>query len=527
MISPGFHWRHLETCWSMHKTNVSIRYIQWYLLQSAGDTWRLAGAFARHMLMFATSNDPSWIPLETPGDMLETCRDIHEVRNIQWYLLDSAGDTWRPAGDVQRHTTRFATSNNTSWILLETPGDLLETSRDIPQGLQHPMIPHGFCWRHLETHRSHCKTYVDIRYIQWYLLDSAGDTWRPAGDIQRHTTRFMTSNDPSWILLETPGDLLERSRDIPQASRHPMIPPGFCWRHLEMCWSLAKTHVDISYIQSCLLHSTRDLETRCKHPEAYHEVCDIQSYLLDCAGDTWRPAGDVQRHTTRFATSNDTSWILVQTCGDLLEPSQDICWHSLHPMIPPGFHWRHPETCWRHPDMYHEVRDIEWYLLDSAGDTWRPAGDVQTYHEVHGIHWYLLDSTGDTWRLTGAFARHKSMFATSNDTSWILLETPGDSLEPSQDIWQCLLHPMICPGFRWRHLDTCWRWPEMYHEVCDIQWYLLDSAGDLLSGFTNFSIPISGNPTRGARRMTIVAEKPSAPQRKAPHSHLRQSLIDV
>ena len=48
-----------------------------------------------------------------------------------------------------------------------------------------------------------------------------------------------------------------------------------------------------------------------------------------------------------------------------------------------------------------------------------------------------------------------------------------------------------------------------------------------VSGFTNFSIPISGNPTRGARRMTIVAEKPSAPQRKAPHSHLRQSLIDV
>ena len=28
------------------------------------------------MLTFTTSNDTSWIPLETPGDLLETSRDV-------------------------------------------------------------------------------------------------------------------------------------------------------------------------------------------------------------------------------------------------------------------------------------------------------------------------------------------------------------------------------------------------------------------------------------------------------------------
>ena len=139
---------------------------------------------------------------------------------------------------------------------------------------------------------------------------------------------------------------------------HPLIHPGFCWRHLETHWSLCKT----------------------------------------------------------YATSNDTSWIPLETPGDLLETSRDIPLGLLHPMMPPGFCWRHLETCWRHPE---------------------------TYHEVH--------------------------YATPTDTSWILLETPGDSLEPLQDICQHSLHPMIPPVFCCRHLDTCWRHPETYHKVYYIQ----------------------------------------------------------
>ena len=397
---------------------------QWYLLDSAGDAWRPAGDIQRHSTQFGTSNDTSWILLETPGDSLEPSQDIyrcslhpmippgfcwrhletcwrcpetyHKVQYIQWYLLDSTGDTWRRAGAFTRHTSMFATSSDTSWILLEPRGDLLETSRDIPWRSWPPMIPPAFCWRH----------------------------WRAAGDVQRHTTRFVTSNDTSWILLETPGDLLETSRDIPQGWWHPTIHPGFWWRHLETCW---------------------------RPPETYQKVCDIQWYLLDSAGDTWRPAGDIQTHTTRFTTSNDTSWIPLETPGDSLEPSQDICRHSLHPMIPPGFCRRHLETCWRCPETCHEVGDIQWYLLPSAGDT---------------------------WRLAGAFTRHMSMFTTSNDPSWIPLEMAGDFLETSRDVPQGSWHPLIPPGFCWRHLETCWRHRETYHKVHNIQWYLLDSTGD-------------------------------------------------
>ena len=180
------------------------------------------------------------------------------------------------------------------------------------------MIPPGCCWRHQETHWSLRKMYINVHYIQWYLLDSAGDTWRPAGDVQRHTTRFATSNDTSWIPLETPGDSLEPSQDICRGSLRPMIPPGFCWRHLETCWT---------------------------HPETHHEVRDIQWYLLETAADTWRPAGNIQRYTMMFVTSNDTSRILLERPGDSLQASQDICQCSLHPMIPFGFCWRHLETC--------------------------------------------------------------------------------------------------------------------------------------------------------------------------------------
>ena len=378
MIPAGFRWRHLETCWRCPETYREVRDIQWDLLDSAGDTWRPAGDIQRHTTMFLTSNDTSWILLETPGDslqpsqdicrcslhlmippgfaetpgdLLETSRDIprgsrhpispglcwrhwetcwrcpetyHQLCDVQWYLLDSAGDTWRLAGAFARHMSMFATSNDTSWSLLQAPGDLLETSSDIPQGSRHPMIPPGFCWRHLETWWRCPETYHEVRDMQWYLLDSAADTWRLAGAFARHMVMFATSNDTSWSLLQAPADLLETSRDVPQSSRHPMIPPGFCWRHLETCW-------------------------RC--PETYLEVCHIQWYLLDSAADTWRLARAFARHMLTFTTSNDTS----------------------------GFCWRHLETCWRHPEMDHKVHDIQWYLLDSAGDTWRPAGDIQRH----------------------------------------------------------------------------------------------------------------------------------------------------
>ena len=191
-----------------------------YLLDSAGDTWRLAGAFARHMLTFATSNDTSCIP---------------------------PGDTWSPGGDGQRHSMRFAKSNDAPRIPLETPGDLLDPSQDICRHSLHPMIPPAFCCRHLKTCWRHPETYHKVYYIQWYLLNSTGDTWRLIGAFTRHMLSFATSNDPPWSLLETfarhmsrfaasndasqiplatPGALLETSQDTPQGSLHPMIPPG-------------------------------------------------------------------------------------------------------------------------------------------------------------------------------------------------------------------------------------------------------------------------------------------------------------
>ena len=496
-------WRHLKTCWRPPETYHNVRDIQWYLLDFTGDTWRLTGAFTWHMSTFATSNDTSWILLETPGDLLEPLQGIHQcslhplippgfhwsrletccrcpetshkVHDLQWYLLDSVADTWRPGGDIQRHTMRLATSNDTSCILVETLGDLLVTSRDIPQGSQHRMIPPGFCWRHLEPRWSLHNTYINIRYIQWSCLDSAGDTWRPAGDIPRHTTSFTTPTDTSWVPLESPRDSLEPSQDICRHSLHPMRPAGVHWRHLETCW-------------------------RC--PETYHEVHNIQWYCLDSAGDTWRLAGAFARHMSMFATSNDMSWILLETPADSLEPSQEICRHSVHPMIPPGFCWRHLETRWSLRKTYVNVHYIQWYVLDSAEDTWRPAGDVQsdatrfatsndpslipletwgrcpeTYHEVHNIQWYLLYSAGDTWRPAGEVHWHTTRFTTSNDTSWILLETPRDLLDMSRDIPWASRHPVIPPGLHWRFLETRWSLCKTYINVRYIQWYLPDSPG--------------------------------------------------
>ena len=106
----------------------------------------------------------------------------HQVHNIQWYLLDSTGDTWRLTGAFARHMSMFVTSNDTSWILPETPGDSLEPLQDICRCSLHPMIPPGFCWTPGYSMEP-LQTYVDVRYIQWYILDSARGTWRPAGDI--------------------------------------------------------------------------------------------------------------------------------------------------------------------------------------------------------------------------------------------------------------------------------------------------------------------------------------------------------
>ena len=100
-----------------------------------------------------------------------------------------------------------------------------------------------------KTCQRHPETYHKVRDIQSYLLDSTGDTWRLAGAFARHTVMFARSNDTCWILLERPGDLLEISRDIPRSSLHPMISPGFLWRHLETRWSLRKTNVSVRYIQ--------------------------------------------------------------------------------------------------------------------------------------------------------------------------------------------------------------------------------------------------------------------------------------
>ena len=353
MIPPGVCWRHLETCWSHRKTYVDVRYIQWYLLDSAGDTWRPAGDVHRHTMRFATSNDISWFVLETL------------------------------AGACARQISVFATSNNTSWSPLETPGDSLEPSQDICPCLLHPMIPAGFCWRHLETCWRGPETYHEVHYIQWYLLHCIGDTWRLTGACTRQMPTFATCNDASWIPLETPGDLLETSRDIPQGSLHSMISPGFRWRHLETRWSLRKTYVD---------------------------VCNIQWSLLDSAGDLLETSRAIPWGLLHPMTSPGFCW----RCW--LEPAQDKCQHSLHSMIPPGVCWRHLETCWSLCKTYVDVHYIQWYLLDSAGDTWRPAGDFQ---------------------------RHTMRFATSNDTSCIPLETPGDLLEMFRDIPGVSRHPMI------------------------------------------------------------------------------------
>ena len=193
-------------------------------------------------------------------------------------------------------------------------------------------------------------------------------------------TKFEWDSDPGP----------ETSRDIPRGSRHPMIPPGFHWRHLETCWSLRKTYVDVRY---------------------------IQWYL----------------------------WILLERPGDLLEISRGIPQGSLHPMISPGCLWRHLETRW---------------------SLWK------THVSVSYIQWYLLKSAGDTWRLTGACTRHMSTFAASNDTSWILLATPGDLLEMSIYIHEPrgLLHAMTSPGFRWRHWETRWSLHKTNVDVCCIQW---------------------------------------------------------